>query len=666
MGQKTYNINHINKVLVANRGEIAIRIFESLHQMGICTVAVYSETDAGAPHSRIAAERYLLKGNKLSDTYLNIEQLVNIALKSDADAIHPGYGFLSENPDFAKAVTEAGLTFIGPSEEAIRLMGNKKQAREIAADLGIPVIEGATGDINELLKKSGELGYPVLVKAAAGGGGKGMRIAGNEHELHEVLETTQREALNYFGNGDVYIEKYLPSPRHIEVQILADQQGNVLSLFERECSLQRRHQKIIEEAPAPNISSRLRKDITAAAKKLAEHINYHSAGTVEFLVQEDSFFFLEMNTRIQVEHPVTEMITGLDLVKEQVHIATGRPLPYRQHEISMNGHAIEARIYAEDPDNGFLPSPGKVLLNIPPEGKRLRIDSSLDGPGEISSMFDPMVSKLIFHANSRETARKKIIQHLKDYVIIGVKTNISFLIDVLSSEAFAGGNIHTRLIENTKLTRSTSHTTKNYRQFLAMAYQFIYTGNATQPGNTWKHIGHWRLLPDAQLQVDGESITQGYNYHTPYEMSIVENGQHRVFRLLHKDEHSMHIEVDGTKHALYYLAINGEVMFQYEGVTSKVNPQKHLGRDALTEINENPELEGESLVRAPMHGTVIKVFVNAGDAVNKGDTLLILESMKMENKITSTAKAYVKKVDVSAGDMVANNTLLVHLSNKLV
>ncbi len=666
METKMIEAKYINKVLVANRGEIAVRIFNTLHQMGICTVAVYAEADAEALHSRTAVERHLLKGKTLAETYLNASQLIEIAKSCGADAIHPGYGFLSENPDFAKAVTDAGLIFIGPTAEAIRKMGNKKEARAIAKKLDIPVAEGAEGSNEILVEKARIIGYPVMVKAAAGGGGKGMRIVQAEEQIEEVLEATQREALKYFGNADVYIEKFLPAPRHIEVQILADKHGTTLSLYERECSLQRRHQKIIEEAPAPNLPDVLRNDLYEAARKLAKHINYESAGTVEFLVQDNDFYFLEMNTRIQVEHPVTEMITGIDIVKEQIHIASGRPLSFKQNDIRLNGHAIEARVYAEDPDNNFLPSPGSILLHKAPSGNRLRIDSALDGPAVISSLYDPMISKVIFHGGSRETARKKMIQNLKDYVILGVKTNTHYLINLLASKPFIDGKTHTRLIDDSpEIFNKSKNINTIDKQLLAMAYMFINPSNNEDNKNTWQNIGHWRLLPTANLLINGEPFNQDYIYHTPFEMSIQNGHYANHFSLLEQDDHKMLIEVGGTTHTLYFLAINGEVLFQVNALISSVKPVRYLGRDILSEINENPVLEGDSIIKAPMHGTVIKILVQAGDLVNKGDTLLILESMKMENKISATAKAYVKHVAIKTGDVVANSSPMIQLTNKL-
>lgn len=657
----------INKVLVANRGEIARRIMKTLHQMGISSVAIYHEADAASLHVREAEERFKLNGKTLTETYLDIHQVIRLANEAGADAIHPGYGFLSENPDFASAVKDAGLIFIGPSAEAIRIMGNKKEARALAAELGVPVIDGAAGDTGQLLQKAAETGFPVLVKAAAGGGGKGMRIANNAAELEEAIQRARREALSYFGNDEVYIEKYLAKPRHIEVQLLADHHGNVLSLYERECSVQRRHQKIIEEAPAPDLKESLRDNMMEAARKLARHIDYASAGTVEFLVEGDHFYFLEMNTRIQVEHPVTEMITGLDLVKEQIHIAAGRPLPYTQENIPCQGHAIEARIYAEDPDNEFLPSPGKVLLHQIPADNRLRIDTALDTQGEVSSLFDPMISKVIFHASSRETARKKMIRYLNEYVILGVKTNIAFLKYILGTDAFAKGETDTglaeRMIAEPQPLKDCHHKMLNESHLLAMAFLFSHASDKNGH-NIWGEIGFWRLLPEASLMINDNTFHINYVYHAPNRISIpAEKGLINV-TLLDKSQHTMTIEMAGCVHKLFYLADNGEILFQHEGKTARVRPVRHLGKETLKQINENPVLEGESMIHSPMHGTVIEIPVITGQEVSKGETLMILESMKMENKITATARAFVKKVHVKPGEVVADNAPLVLLTDK--
>ncbi len=655
----------INKVLVANRGEIAVRIFKTLHAMGITSVAVYSEADKLSLHASEADERYMLKGKELKDTYLDIDQMVQLARECHADAVHPGYGFLSENPLFVEAVKRAGMVFIGPGEEAIRLMGNKRESRMLARSLGIPVIEGATGPHDELKEQAAKIGFPLLVKAAAGGGGKGMRVVHSAGELDDILESTQREAKNYFGDGEVYIEKYLEGPRHIEVQLLGDQHGGIVSLFERECSLQRRHQKIIEEAPAPHLSQEMRQELMQAARKLASHIGYVSAGTVEFLVKDEAFYFLEMNTRIQVEHPVTEMITGIDMVKEQLNIAMGKALRFREEDLKIKGHALEARVYAEDPRNNFIPSPGRVLLHKQPADKNLRVDTALGEEGEISPLFDPMVSKVIVHANSRETARKQLVRHLKNYVLFGVKTNVPFLVRLICTEAFIEGQVHTATVEEMMHDQLIEQNADQNRELLAMAFLFANPAREFHRESIWHRLGQWRLLPSVDLLIDRETVKQSFIYHNASKMSVRRNGGESLFRLIEQKADTIRLDVDGHIHTLYYHARNGEMIIQHDGQVHELSPLRQIGRDTLRQINENPVLEGESTIRAPMHGKVVTVNVKAGDCLMKGDTILVLESMKMENKITATAKACVKAILVEAGDMVEDNSPLVQLTDQL-
>ncbi len=659
-------MKQINKLLVANRGEIAVRIFRTLNRMGIATVAIYSEADRHSLHVQQADERYLLQGSSLSETYLNIDQIIAIARECEADAIHPGYGFLSENPLFARAVAEAGMIFVGPTAEAISLMGNKKEARALAVSLGVPVVEGAVGNTAELTDKAGEMGYPVMIKAASGGGGKGMRIAWSEKDFRELLESTQREAKNYFGNDEVYIEKYLADPRHIEIQLLADHHGHILTLYERECSMQRRHQKIIEEAPAPNISGSLRNKLSEAAIKLAGQIGYRNAGTIEFLVKGDQFYFLEMNTRIQVEHPVSEMITGIDIVREQMMIAMGKPLSFTQNDIKINGHAIEARIYAEDPAKGFLPSPGKVHFHKPPSGKGLRVETALGDHGEISAMYDPMVSKVVVHGATRETARKKLVKSLRHYVLLGIETNIPFLIDLAGTSEFAEGNSNTNLVEHLQQNKKSFQHDILQKELFAMAFLFAKPEKTRAENSTWQNIGYWRLLPDAHLLINREPITHHYFYHNPHHLSTENNHMRKDYRLVERSDDTLRIDVSGNVHTLYYHARNGEVYFHHEGVTAVISHARHLGRETLRAINENPVLEGESIVRAPMHGTVVKINVKEGESVAKGDTLLVLESMKMENKISATAQAFIKQIDVNQGDIVENDAPMIILTDKIM
>lgn len=440
------------KILVANRGEIAVRVMRACREMGIRTVAVYSEADAKALHARYADEAYPIGPAPDNLSYLNIEAIIKTALEAGVDAIHPGYGFLSENPHFATVCRTWGIDFIGPAPEAIERMGSKSLARQTMSQAGIPVIPGTSSTIdhiNEALDIAGDLGYPVLVKASAGGGGRGIRIARNPSELETVLEAAQREAARYFGSGEVYLEKYLEDARHIEVQVLADRFGNTVHLFERECSIQRRRQKIIEEAPSPFLNPELREAICQAAVRAAQAVSYTNAGTIEFLVdQNGNFYFCEMNTRIQVEHPVTEMITGIDLVKEQIRVASGERLRFRQEDIELRGWAIECRITAEDPANRLMPSPGTITVHEAPGGPGIRLDSGVTSGSEVSPYYDSLVSKLVAWGKTREEAIARMLRALDEYRIEGIKTIIPIHKAVLSDPDFQTGSYHTRFLED--------------------------------------------------------------------------------------------------------------------------------------------------------------------------------------------------------------------------
>jgi len=440
----------LKKVLIANRGEIALRIARTCHEMGIKTVAVYSDPDIKSPFVHFCDEAFPLQGTSSLDTYLNIDKILDVCNKANVEAIHPGYGFLAENAQFAERVTKEGLTFIGPTPEAINLMGNKTAARTKMMDAGVPVVPGtetALSSVNEALSKADETGYPVLVKAAAGGGGKGMRLVESAKDLPGALEAAGREASAAFGNGDVYIEKYLDEPRHIEFQILADSYGNCIHLGERECSIQRRHQKVIEEAPSVLLDIELRRKMGEAAIKAAMACQYQNAGTIEFLVDRNrDFYFLEMNTRLQVEHPVTEMVTGLDIVKEQIQIAAGDKISLDKSMDCFWGHAIECRIYAENPLNNFAPSPGLIHHIAPPGGPGIREDSGVTSGNEISLYYDPMISKLIAWAPTRTEAITRMVRALREYELQGIHSTIPFLINVLKHERFVNGNFTTNFI----------------------------------------------------------------------------------------------------------------------------------------------------------------------------------------------------------------------------
>ncbi|MCD7779404.1 MAG: acetyl-CoA carboxylase biotin carboxylase subunit [Candidatus Gastranaerophilales bacterium] len=444
------------KVLIANRGEVAVRIIRACREIGIPTVAVYSQADADSLHVSLATEAYCIGPNESSKSYLNIPAIISAALISGADAIHPGYGFMSERADFAEICAEHNIKFIGPSPNSMQLMGDKATARKTMTEKNVPITPG-TGiitDINEAKKSAKKFGYPVIIKATAGGGGKGMRVANNDSELQQAVTLCRQEAEKFFGNPDVYMEKYLVNPRHIEVQIIADKFGNVVYLGERDCSIQRRHQKLIEEAPSPAVSDEIRKKLGEAAVRAAKAANYEGVGTIEFLLDKDkNFYFMEMNTRLQVEHGITEMISNIDIVREQIKIAAGCPISFKQEDIKLFGHAIECRINAEDPDRNFLPAPGEINGYIPPGGFGVRVDSHVYSGYKIPPYYDSLISKLMCWAPTREEARRRMYRALKEYVITGVKTTLPFYQELIEDEVFISGNFDTGFM-NTYKTKS--------------------------------------------------------------------------------------------------------------------------------------------------------------------------------------------------------------------
>jgi len=438
------------KILVANRGEIALRVLRTVREMGIRGVAVHSDADAGAPHVAAADEAVALGAPEPAASYLDAGKILEAARRVGADAIHPGYGFLSESPAFARAVREAGFVFIGPSPEAMALLGNKVVARRFLRARGVPIVPGTVepqADPARLAAAAEGLGYPVMLKAAAGGGGKGMRVVERPADLAEAARRGSSEALSAFGDGSVYLEKVLVAPRHVEFQVLGDRQGNVVHLHERECSLQRRHQKLVEESPSPGLEPELRRRMGEVAVQIAREAHYDNAGTVEFLVDGDRFYFLEVNARLQVEHPVTEMVTGLDLVRCQIEVAAGAPLSFRQEDVRPAGHAIECRIYAEDPERGFMPSPGRILFAREPSGPGIRCDSGIATGSEVTPHYDPILAKVVAHGQNRGAAIARMTRALEETVVLGVATPIELLLDVLESEPFRAGRTHTRFLE---------------------------------------------------------------------------------------------------------------------------------------------------------------------------------------------------------------------------
>ena len=663
----------IKKLLIANRGEIAVRIIRTARKMGIRTVAIYSEIDKSSLHHSFADEAYCIGKSELSETYLNIPAIIHLAKSSHCDALHPGYGFLSENPALVKACNEAGIIFVGPEAKVMQVMGNKVEARNFVESLGVPLSKGLAGDSSSILGRVDKIGFPVLVKAAGGGGGKGMRIVNDKASLAEALETASREAKNYFADGTVYVEKYLEEPRHIEIQILGDNFGNVVHLFERECTIQRRYQKIIEEAPSPTLTPELRALMGESAVKIGKAINYSGAGTIEFLVDKQlDFYFLEMNTRIQVEHPVTELTTGIDIVEEQLYIASGQVLRLQQNELKQHGHSIECRIYAEDPANNFLPSPGSLSLYQKPKGDFIRIDDAMNTPYQVSSFFDPMIAKLITHGKTREEARFQMIEALQNYGIHGIKNNISYLNAILKQTDFIQNTISTRYCaEHTESLLADIENERNkIPVLLPLAISLVSQSikkekvKPNNPENIWRKIGYWRLMMQPELEMEGKVFRCQIHNIKPGELSADINSEQVMARFEELEEsQSIEIQINGEPFTTYVSHPEpGKVIVSYNTHVFEVTRKDVLPAQSDFNLVFDSVGESGSNITSPMPGKVIKIAVNEGDAVSKGDILLVVEAMKMENNILSPADAVVDRINVVAGNLVDSNTTLVHLA----
>jgi acetyl-CoA carboxylase biotin carboxylase subunit len=495
-----------SKILVANRGEVARRIFRACRELGVRSVAIYSEVDRSAPWARQADESYLLPGVTARETYLNQQLIIDIALAAGADAIHPGYGFLSENADFAETCGDVGIHFIGPTPAAMRALGSKAGARLIAKQAKVPVIPGIDGaeyeDDQALREMAVSLGFPILIKASGGGGGKGMRVVQSPDAFLEALRTARNESLSSFGSDHVLVEKYFTDIRHIEVQVLGDSHGNLVHLFERECSVQRRHQKIIEESPSPAVSPDLRKGITSAALSLARAVGYVSAGTLEFVLTPDGkYYFLEMNTRLQVEHPVTEFVTGIDIAAWQIRLAAGEPLTFKQSDLTQRGHALECRIYAEDPAQAFLPSIGEIGFYRPAAGPGVRVDDGMEAGTQVSPYYDPMLAKIITHGDDRKESIRKMVRALQDTVVFGVTTNIPYLLDILNHEGFLTGDVSTKFLERHMEPWRPAADTSNSTWLAIAAYEMLRerqgpAGSSAngddEPADPWRNASDWR------------------------------------------------------------------------------------------------------------------------------------------------------------------------------
>ncbi|UCG28816.1 MAG: acetyl-CoA carboxylase biotin carboxylase subunit [Bacteroidales bacterium] len=661
------------KILIANRGEIAVRINRAAKEMGIPTVAIFAEADRNSMHAEVADEAYCIGKESLSDTYLNIKKIIQMALKKGCDAIHPGYGFLAENPDFVNRCESAGLVFVGPSAKVIELMGNKIKAREFIRGIDIPIVGGAVAETTKsLLKAAQEISYPVLLKAAGGGGGKGMRVVCKEKDLLKSFESTSREALNYFGDGTIYIEKYLEDPRHIEFQILGDNNGRVVHVLERECSIQRRYQKIIEESPSPTLTPEVRKEMANAAVRIGKKTGYNNAGTIEFLVDKNlNYYFLEMNTRIQVEHPVTEMTTGLDLVKEQIMISAGNPLQFTQDEIKQKGHAIEARIYAEDPANDFLPSPGLMTYYSEPEGRNIRVDSSTVRASEINSLYDPMISKLIAFGKDRDQAAKNLANALGKYIIHGIKTNIPYLIGLVRSDDFLSNRISTTYcdykttdivdrIKSEKLSKDLAIPLFSYLSSIFIRKNTDTFPDRSDDFNIWNYIGYWRNNMRIPVQIEGIN-TMATIRRVKYPCFIFDFEDKR-YRMEIKDfkKGVMSFTLNNRKHItclshadsnLAYVTSNG---LQYELKRNDIL----TGDITIGSSNGETDLDTNTLT-SPIPGKVIKVNSGKGEKISRGDIVVVIEAMKMENNIVAHRDAVIDKVYVSVGQMIEAGVPLV-------
>ncbi|MCR4848103.1 MAG: ATP-grasp domain-containing protein [Bacteroidales bacterium] len=661
------NTRKINKILIANRGEIAVRIMRTLKRLHIESVAVFADNDTNALHRRMADEAYPLGNGSLKDTYLNIQKIIDTALDSGAEAIHPGYGFLSENPDFAEACRQNNLIFIGPDADTMRLMGNKIAARQVAIENDIPVTFGLTGDFDEIMAHAETLPYPVLIKAAAGGGGKGMHIVRQKEDLKDELERASREAEKYFGDGTVFVEQYIENPRHIEVQILADHHGNIIHLGERECTIQRRYQKIIEESPSPTLNEEKRQQLLDTAVRLCKGIGYKNAGTVEFIVDKDlNFYFLEVNTRIQVEHPVTEMRTGIDIVEEQIRIARGKEMGWTQDMIQTQGHAIELRIYAEDPENNFLPTPGKVTAYHEPQGRGTRVDSSIDGPCTISEAYDPMIAKLVCHGKNRQAAIETALHALKEFIIQGLTTNKAYLWEVIKNQNFIDNKIDTsfcashqeELLKDLNESRGNLNINAIAASFLLYDFYKKRLENLTE--NVWEEIGYWRYHMQITVDVEGNKIPVSISHAEARIIKGTVNNTPFTAELISHDGHQLKIMLNG-KTEIIYCSVNDEqkTIVNFHGLSFSCFRTDQLN-DTL-DYSSKENVNDKSTLISPMPGKVVKINVKEGDEVSEGTVMIVVEAMKMENNIIATAKAKVKKILVVENEMVDNKKQLIEL-----
>lgn len=638
----------IKRLLIANRGEIARRVIRTAKVLGIHTIAIYSEADANALHVSDADTAIAIGGNTAQESYLDQQKVLAAAKQSQADAIHPGYGFLSENASFAEACQQANIIFVGPSGKAMQLMGDKAQGRIFMQQSGVPVLPGfdEKADATRLQQEADHIGYPLLIKAVAGGGGKGMREVSSSAQFAEALAAAQREAKHAFGDDQVLLERYLPTARHVEVQVFADTLGNAVYLFERDCSVQRRHQKVIEEAPAPNVSDELRQKMGEAAVTAAKAIGYVGAGTVEFLLApDDSFYFMEMNTRLQVEHPVTEAITHTDLVAWQLAVAEGKPLPLTQEQLNINGHAFEVRLYAEDPWNGFLPAAGPIKHLVWPAD--IRIDTGVQQGDEVTSLYDPMIAKLITHGTNRDEARLKMIAALDQLQLSGLRHNAGFLRQVLVSDVFANADLSTRLLDhNPKL--SEQQAPSNELQAIAATLITQHKQSTNKDADPWGLLTAWRPLGNQLYQrsvrIKDDALTVKL---TGNSATVNSHTQPLSYKLADSAIQLTWGEATAT-FSYWHHANNQEIVLFYQGQDYPIQLKVEAHRSS--EINSG--------YTAPMNGTLLIHHIKAGDKVKKGEALVTVEAMKMEHTIHALTDGKVLELLANPGDTVAAGTEL--------
>ena len=653
------------KILIANRGEIACRVIKTARRMGIATVAVYSEADANARHVRLADEAVLIGPPSARQSYLLADKILDAAKATGAQAVHPGYGFLSENDQFADACAAAGVVFIGPPASAIRAMGSKSAAKALMAKAGVPLTPGYHGDKQEpafLADQAATIGYPVLIKASAGGGGKGMRRVDKAEDFEAALASCQREAKNAFGDQHVLVVKYVLRPRHIEIQVFGDTHGDCVYLFERDCSVQRRHQKVLEEAPAPGMTRERRAAMGQAAVDAAKAVGYVGAGTVEFIAHQDgSFYFMEMNTRLQVEHPVTEMITGLDLVEWQLRVAAGEPLPLRQEQLAIDGHAIEARIYAEDPDKGFLPSTGKLLhLSPPAESEHVRVDTGVEQGDTITPYYDPMIAKLIVWDRTREAALARMRQALAQYRVVGVANNVEFLSRLVGVPAFANADLDTALIEREQANLFPEKATAPDEVWLLamlaeLQREAAVAARAPERDSPWRLLDGWRLNGHAtrKLTLRHGDVARTVSVQVVpggFEMAL--DGPPLWVRGSAGANGQLHAQL-GERRVNATVVVAGErrhVFFEGRAWPLVLVDTLHAG-------GSGDDAAGG--LKAPMPGKVIALIAEAGAMVEKGAPLLVLEAMKMEHTISAPKRGTVKAFRYGVGEQVVDGVDLV-------